>query len=77
MATLADINAALATLAANIAAEKQQVADAVAALQAQIQALQDQITNGGVVSAADLDAVVAAVNDLNTAVQNIQEPGAA
>ena len=47
-----------------IAAEKQQVTDAVNALGVQLQALKDQIEAGQAVTAADLDDIAAAVNDI-------------
>jgi len=47
-----------------IAAEKQQVLDAVNALNQQIQDLKDQLEAGTAVTAADLDEIAAAVNDI-------------
>jgi len=47
-----------------IAAEKQQVADGLEALNQKIVDLQTQIANGTAVTAADLDEISAAVNDI-------------
>lgn len=47
-----------------IAAEKSQVLQAVTDLNAQIQALKDQIEQGQAVTPADLDEIAAAVNDI-------------
>jgi hypothetical protein len=47
-----------------IADERQQVLAAVDALNVQIQALKDQIEAGTAVTAADLDDIVTAVNDI-------------
>ena len=47
-----------------IAAEKAQVASALEELGIQIQALKDQIAAGDPVTAADLDDIVSAVNDI-------------
>lgn len=47
-----------------IAAEKAQVLEGLDALNDQIQALKDQIEAGNAVTAADLDDIAAAVNDI-------------
>lgn len=75
MADFATVTAALDKLAADTAAEKQQVADAQAALSAQIAQLTDQITqlkSAGGAGPADLDAALAQVQSIDAAVQAIQ-----
>ena len=47
-----------------IADEKAEVTAAVAALNTQIQALQDQVAQGSAVTAADLDEIKAAVQNI-------------
>lgn len=49
-----------------IADEKAQVQAGIDVLNAKIQALQDQIASGSVVTAADLDEIKAAVNNIYT-----------
>jgi hypothetical protein len=59
MATLQDVKD-------TIAQERQQVTDGIAALTAQIAALQAQLANGTVVTQADLDALNALIQDIFT-----------
>lgn len=47
-----------------IAAEKAEVVQSITDLNAQIQALKDQIESGSPVTSADLDEIAAAVNDI-------------
>lgn len=47
-----------------IVAEKAQVLEGLTILNDQIQALKDQIASGTAVTAADLDEIVSAVNDI-------------
>jgi hypothetical protein len=61
MATLQDVKD-------TIAQERQQVSDGIAALTAQIAALQAQLANGTVVTQADLDALNALIQDIFTPV---------
>ena len=74
MATLAEVQAKIAAVAVDIAAEKAEVQAAITDLKAQIQALQDQIGSGSVVTAADLDALVSALDTMSVAVKDISEP---
>ena len=79
MATLQETTDALTALQSTVEAERQQVADFEAALQtsvnaltAQVADLQAQIAAGGVVTAADLDAVVGQIAGIATSAQSIQ-----
>jgi septal ring factor EnvC (AmiA/AmiB activator) len=79
MATLQETTDALNALQATVDAERQQVATFEATLTTQIGALttqvadlQAQIAAGGVVTAADLDAVVGQIAGISTSVQSIQ-----
>jgi tRNA pseudouridine-54 N-methylase len=60
------IMATLQEIKDTIAFERQQVADAVTALQAQIAALQEQLATGTVVTQADLDALNALIQEIFT-----------
>ena len=74
MATLQDVQAKIDAVKADIAAEKAEVQAAIQALKDQIKALQDQIANGTNVSPADLDALVASLDQISTGVKDISEP---
>jgi cob(I)alamin adenosyltransferase len=79
MATKQEMLDAIAKLATDVVAEKQQVADAqaglsvqISELQAQVVELQAQVASGGVLTAADLDQVLASIQDIDAGVQAIQ-----
>ncbi len=74
MATLADVQAALASVNDSITAERSEVQGKLTALADQVKALQAQIANGGAVTSADLDSVVTSIQAMQTGVQNISEP---
>jgi hypothetical protein len=61
-----DVNSRATQLSAAIAAERQQVSDAVTTLLAEIQSLKDQIASGQTVDFTALDAAIAEVNDVFT-----------
>ena len=77
MATLADIQAALAQAATDATAEKQVVSDALKALVDKVAALQNQIDSGSVVTSADLDAVLASITGLDAQVKGLIDAPAA
>lgn len=77
MTTVADLSTKIEAIKATIAAEKVEV-------QGKIQVLTDEVTRltallaaGGSVTAADLDGLMAGLQDLTTGVQGISEPEAA
>lgn len=76
MASLAEVNAAVAQLTQAVAAERAEVQGKLGDLSAQIQALKDQLAQGQTVTPADLDAVVAAIAEINSGIQQISEPAA-
>ncbi len=76
MATLEDIQAALAQAAADATAEKAEVAAAIQALNDKITALQGRVGSGGVVTAADLDGVLAQIQGIDAQVKDITVPAA-
>lgn len=78
MATLIEVQNALAKLANDTATEKTEAlaaqlasTDAIKALTDQVAGLKAQLANGTTVSAADLDALLAQINGIDTAVQAI------
>lgn len=76
MATLQDLQQKLAELGQTIVAEKAEVQGALTDLKAQIATLQGQIASGTLVTAADLDNLVAAVDAIVVGVKDISEPTA-
>jgi predicted nucleic acid-binding Zn-ribbon protein len=74
MATVQELKDAITQLATDIAAEKAEVQALLDALKAQVKALQDQIAQGGTITTADLDPVLAAITGLQTGVKDISEP---
>ncbi len=67
MASLDDVKAA-------IAAEKAQVLEGITALNVKIQELKDLIAAGTGVTEADLDALIASVNDIFTPTPPVEDP---
>jgi ABC-type transporter Mla subunit MlaD len=76
MGTLNDIAAKIAQIGETIETEKQEVATAITALRDQVAALQLQIEQGTAATPADLDAVLAQLDALNSSVADITVPGA-
>jgi predicted nucleic acid-binding Zn-ribbon protein len=75
MATLAEVQAKIVQVKADIVSEKAEVQAALAALKTEIQALKDQIASGGgAVTAADLDGLIASIDEIDTGVKDISEP---
>lgn len=74
MATLKDVQDALAQAAVDATAEKAEVTAAIQALKDKIAALQAQIDAGTVVTSADLDAIVASINGIDAQVKDISVP---
>jgi len=74
MATLADVQAALAQAAQDATTEKEEVAVAIQELSDQITALKDQLESGTVVSAEDLDSLVATIQGIDEQVKGITVP---
>ena len=74
MTTLQELQAAVAQLGTDVAAEKAEVQGLLTDLKVQIQTLQDQIANGGVISQADLDALFQSVTAIDAGVKDISEP---
>lgn len=74
MATLQELKDAIASVKADIVSEKNEVQALLGALKTQIQDLKDQITAGGLVSQADLDALSASVSEIDAGVKDISEP---
>lgn len=71
MASIQDVQTAIANLVAHVATESGQVSAKIDGLTAQIAALQDQINQGGVVTSAQLDDVVASLVAAQTQVDAI------
>lgn len=74
MATLKEVQDALAKVAADAIAEKAEVAEAIQSFKDTIQSLRDQITTGTAATPADLDAILAAINGISARVQDITIP---
>lgn len=74
MSTLAEVQAKLEAINTVIEAERVEVQGLLAALRVQIQALQDQIGAGQLVSQAQLDALGASADAIVARVQAISEP---
>ncbi len=74
MATLDDVKAALAQAATDATAEKAEVTAAISALNDTITALQAQIASGSVVTAADLDGLLASIQGIDAQVKDITVP---
>lgn len=77
MAKLTDVQASIAALKTQVETEhaevKAAVSAAVANFTAQIQALKDQIAAGSAATEADLDGLVAAIADVQTAIGTISD----
>lgn len=73
VATLQDLNDALATAKADIATAKTAVQVQLIDLAAQVQSLKDQIAGGSIVTAADLDTVLTAIKDVDESAKTIGE----
>ena len=78
MATLIELQTAVSKLASNTATEKTEAlaaqrssTEAIKALTEQVAALKAQLANGTTVSTADLDALLAQITGIDTAVQAI------
>lgn len=74
MATLKDVQASIAKLSTDIAAEKVLVLASIATLNGTIATLQAQLANGTQVSAADLQSLVDSLNGVDVQVQAITTP---
>lgn len=74
MATLAEVQAELASVNETITAERLEVQGKLSDLAIQVKALQDQIANGGAATAADLDSLVASIQAIKGGVGQISEP---
>jgi flagellar hook-associated protein FlgK len=74
MATLKDVQDALAQAATDATAEKAEVAAAIQVLTDKITALQAQIDAGTAVTSADLDALVTQINGIDAQVKDITVP---
>ena len=74
MASLQEVKDAIAAIAADIVAEKNEVQAALADLKAEVQALKDQIAAGGAVTPAQLDEVIASLTSIDAGVKDISEP---
>lgn len=74
MATLLEVQAKIVAIAADIAAEKNEVQALLTDLKAQIKVLTDQIGTGTVVTAADLQGLVDSLNAIEQNVKDISEP---
>lgn len=74
MATLQDVQNEIQSLKEHVATETGQVAAKLKALEDEIVSLKDQVANGGNVSEADLDAIVAKVREVETNVDAIVDP---
>jgi hypothetical protein len=76
MATLQEVQDAIAKLQADTVAEAQEVSAALATLTTQITDLQTQVATGTVVSAADLDVLLQQIQGADALVQAIITPAA-
>lgn len=74
MATLAELQAKIEAINITIDEERTQVQGLLVGLRAQIQALQDQIAAGSLVSQAQLDALAASADAIVARVRDISEP---
>jgi hypothetical protein len=71
MSTLADIKAALAVIATNIATETQEVSLAIADLSQQVTELKASLTAGEAIQEADLDSILYSINEIGDGVKAI------
>ena len=74
MATLKEVQDALAQAAVDATTEKAEVAAAIQSLSDQIKALQDQIAGGAGVTAADLDGLLVSIQGIDQQVRDITVP---
>lgn len=74
MSTFQELKDAIASVKADIVAEKKEVQDKLAALAKDIKDLKDQIAAGGLVSQADLDDLTKSVTEIDAGVKDISEP---
>lgn len=76
MATIQELNTKITDLTTAIADERTEVQGLLTGLRTQIQALQDQIAGGAVVTQAEIDALGVALDVVIAQVRDISEPTA-